>query len=280
MSKNNINCNLVGIDGGEDINIASVINQSQLQNVLDGSESSNQDSNITASNNKDINTTDSNFNCDNTKQTTIDITQNNLNNDCDNFDSQSFTQENKETTNNHDLDSSQKQESHENINQENDIQNDNTYNQDNQTTTQVEQVQNETDKIFMSQSWQEKVDSFMQSFPKSQQYVSLIGQEIINDLSLQSNENCLEIAYARVMNNLYTPPCEIINDQDFREKYVFNNKEITSKIIENYLINLESNKPPKSILTRGQIVLTPPDKPRSIEEAGKVIKNMLHNRRI
>jgi hypothetical protein len=43
---------------------------------------------------------------------------------------------------------------------------------------------------------------------------------------------------------------------------------------------LENSRPPKAISSRGKITLTPPDRPKSIAEAGNVIKSMLKNRRI
>ena len=147
---------------------------------------------------------------------------------------------------------------------------------------QPTQVENESqqDKVFMRADWQDKVSKFMQDYPVAKDFVSLVSEEIIRDESLHNNPNCLEIAYAKVMSKSYTPPCDIINSQDFREQYVFNNQDIKNRIIEEYLLNLDKTKPPKSLISRGQIILSPPDRPRSIEEAGAIMTNMLHNRRI
>ncbi len=134
--------------------------------------------------------------------------------------------------------------------------------------------------IYNSQQWQEISDGFFENFPNAKNFASQIGKEIINNPQIYNNTHCLELAYAKIMEKSYVAPCDIINSQDFREKYVFNNEEIKSSIIENYLKQLDAHKPPKSIMTRGQIILTPPDKIGSIQQAGTVIKQMLQNRRI
>lgn len=133
---------------------------------------------------------------------------------------------------------------------------------------------------YEADGWQAKVEEFFAAYPTAKGFASMIGEQIVSDETLARDENCLEKALARVFDKVYVPPKDLVKDQEFLEKYVYSDENIKSVIVERYLDELENSRPPRSISSRGKITLTPPDKPKSIAEAGNLIKTMLNNRRI
>ncbi|MEG1608839.1 MAG: hypothetical protein RR348_03130 [Clostridia bacterium] len=135
-------------------------------------------------------------------------------------------------------------------------------------------------KIFEKAEWQGNVEKFLTAYPNAQEWTSEIGKVVVEDEMLCKDEQCLEKAFLKVLCREYQSPQDIINDQNFRENFVLNNREIREIIIDNYLENLVGSKPPKTISARGQIALAPASKPKNIDEAGKVFNMMFKNRRM
>ena len=134
--------------------------------------------------------------------------------------------------------------------------------------------------VYEQEGWQAKVEEFFEKYPVAKGFASMIGEQIVNDTQLSQDSGCLEKALARVFDKVYVPPKELVKNQEFLEIYVYQDENIKNAIIERYLQDLENTRPPKSISSRGKITLTPPDRPKSIAEAGNVIKSMLNNRRL
>lgn len=152
-----------------------------------------------------------------------------------------------------------------------------TYNEKSNCEQDIEPSQT---PIYQRQEWKDKTDNFFESYPVARSFAVEIGKEIADDDQLARNESCLEIALAKVLSKAYISPQEMILNKDFVDKYVLTNEQIKSTIIDGYIQSLERNSPPKSMMGRGQIILSPPNRPKSIEEAGEIIKKMLTNRRI
>ena len=147
-----------------------------------------------------------------------------------------------------------------------------------------EQTQDTPDEtktaVYEADGWQTRVEEFFEKYPVAKGFATMIGEQIVGDEALCFDDNCLEKALARVFDRVYVPPKELVRNQEFLEKYVYQDENIKNTIVERYLEELENTRPPKAISSRGKITLTPPDRPKSIAEAGNVIKSMLKNRRI
>lgn len=152
------------------------------------------------------------------------------------------------------------------------------------TSTKEEPTEDTPDteekKVFEDHNWQNKVNAFFETYPLAKDFSQQIGQEIIQDKDLQKQDDCLEKAFLRVLSKAYTSPQNLANDQNFLNEYIYSNQAIKQAIVDQYLDGLQETMPPKSISSRGQITITPPSRPKSIAEAGAVIKTMLNNRRI
>lgn len=72
----------------------------------------------------------------------------------------------------------------------------------------------------------------------------------------------------------------MVSDDDFLEKYVYGNQRVKDRIIERYLLENIDAQVPRTIAGSGRTHVTPPSRPKSIREAGGIVKNMLANRRI
>ena len=140
--------------------------------------------------------------------------------------------------------------------------------------------ENETVPVFEQVGWKAKVQQFLQAYPIAKDFSTQIGRIIADSEALSQDENCLEKAFLTALVNAYVAPEKLATDEEFLQKYVFDNQSVKDRIIQEYLDGLQQNLPPKSISSRGQITLTPPSKPTSIAEAGNVFKAMFNNRRI
>lgn len=146
--------------------------------------------------------------------------------------------------------------------------------------TNEDTPEKETKAVYEKEDWQSKVDTFLTEYPVAKNFVSMIGEEISGDEKLRFDDNCLEKALARVFDKVYAPPEAIAADGEFLEKYIYTSETVRNTVVEKYLEELEKSRPPKAISSRGKITLAPPDRPKSIAEAGAVIRSMLNNRRI
>lgn len=134
--------------------------------------------------------------------------------------------------------------------------------------------------VFDDEKWQDKVNAFFNTYPVAKEFANAIGREIIEDKDLQTQEDCLEKALLRVLCKEYISPQKLASDENFLREYIYPSESVRQVIVDDYLDGIEKSMPPKSISSRGQITLTPPSRPKSIAEAGAVIRTMLNNRRI
>ncbi len=134
--------------------------------------------------------------------------------------------------------------------------------------------------VYEQVGWKDKVQRFLRDYPIAKNFAEQIGREIANDKGLSLDASCLEKALAITLAKEYVAPDKLVEDEDFLQKYILCNESIKDRIIDGYFESLQQNLPPRSISSRGQMTITPPSKPKSIAEAGSVIRAMLNNRRI
>ncbi len=134
--------------------------------------------------------------------------------------------------------------------------------------------------VFDGDGWRATVKKFFTEYPLAKNFASQIGKEIADDAALHTDANCLEKALLRVLCREYVAPEKLAEDDGFLQNYVLTNQAVKQAIIDEYLDNLQKSAPVRAIASGGQITLTPPSRPKSIEEAGAVIRTMLNNRRI
>lgn len=134
--------------------------------------------------------------------------------------------------------------------------------------------------FYESEDWDGRVNGFMQKYPSAARHTAEIAKVLAEDKELAMQSDCLEQAYFRVLRATDRPYEELADDEKFLEKYVYANERVRERIIEDFLREKIETRVPPTIAASGRTHLTPPSRPRSIREAGGIVKNMLENRRI
>ncbi|MCL2176805.1 MAG: hypothetical protein FWB72_02505 [Firmicutes bacterium] len=121
------------------------------------------------------------------------------------------------------------------------------------------------------ESWQNSVDAFLLKHPKAVGLSAEIAKELVNESEFASGANALEVAYSRVLDRLYAPKNDVANDESFLEEYIYNNDLVKSRVIADYLNEISQMSAPATISgSGGEISALPPNRPKSVFEAGKM----------
>lgn len=128
--------------------------------------------------------------------------------------------------------------------------------------------------------WESIVAEFMKKYPSAERYTQKIAKALAEDRDLAMADNCLERAYFNVLLKGDKPYDQLASDEEFLEKYVYCNQKVKDRIIEEFLLKNINEDAPRTIAASGRTHVTPPSRPKSIREAGGIVKNMLANRRI
>lgn len=132
---------------------------------------------------------------------------------------------------------------------------------------------------YQQDGWDEKVKNFFASHPMAKNYVAEISEELSTNESLAKASNSLESALTKVLAKKFVPYETLIEDEDFLEKYIYQNKHVSEKIIEKYLDGLQTEKALPLISSRGAgTVSSPIKKPKTITDAGKMVEAYLKNK--
>lgn len=89
----------------------------------------------------------------------------------------------------------------------------------------------------------------------------------------------ISVKLAELLTGKINEPCNIINDENFLNNYVYQNEGIINKIVSDYLDSLVSMKIPQTISKGGNSYVSPTYRPRTLDEAGKMAKKFIETRR-
>ena len=137
-----------------------------------------------------------------------------------------------------------------------------------------------TDKVpfYKTENWQAEVDKYMQDKPYANTFAKEVAKTLMQDEKLAKEANCLDLAYNKVLANHYKSVDEIAKDKNFLNDYIFNNEEVKSKILNEYLSGLKHNTVAPIVLnTRGESVgLISPTKPKNLSEARRLVEQLFN----
>ncbi len=124
-------------------------------------------------------------------------------------------------------------------------------------------------------SWNKNIKEFLQSHKNASDLSKEITEELIEDSDLRSSQDGLEKAYLRVLDKKYIPHDKLVKDDDFLNKYVYNNEEIKEKIIKDYVSSLNQTQSPIVVASTGydRGVATKSNF-NSLDEARKFVEDM------
>ncbi|MBE5738280.1 MAG: hypothetical protein E7354_00895 [Clostridiales bacterium] len=124
-------------------------------------------------------------------------------------------------------------------------------------------------------AWNKNIKEFLQSHKFANAFAEEITNELIKDENLRSEENGLEKAYLKVLDNNYVSPKALANDQNFLENHIYNNEEIKEKIIKEYVASLQNNQNPIRVSSAGyDRGVAGVANITSLEDAKKYVENM------
>lgn len=138
-------------------------------------------------------------------------------------------------------------------------------------------TQQENTPFYEREDWINNVKDFIKEKPHAKGLFPEIAREILKDKNIQQDKNCLEIGYLRALEKHYRPIKDVMSDNKLIDEYISNNSHIKQSIIDEYLGSVSNNSLPPSLKNKGRIAITPPYKPRTLEEAGaELIKKIIN----
>ena len=114
-----------------------------------------------------------------------------------------------------------------------------------------------------------RVDEFVTKFESVKPFSSALKE------TLTKVENAsLEETAMRFLSDNYKRAEDYAQDSEFLNNYIFSNKEIKDKIVKDYLSQITQTTPIK-VESSGNILLSKPSSPTTIQEAGKLAKSII-----
>lgn len=131
--------------------------------------------------------------------------------------------------------------------------------------------------LYERDDWQEKVGDFINNHKFAKFYTNEIAKVLSENEELSKKEDALNLAYSIVLENNFKSKEELINSGDFLEEFVYKNENIKNKIIEDYLLEVSSNKTVPLIgnIRGSGVIASPKYKPKSLKEASKYAEQIL-----
>ncbi|MDD4211225.1 MAG: hypothetical protein PHC46_02380 [Clostridia bacterium] len=135
-----------------------------------------------------------------------------------------------------------------------------------------ENAKKERAPLYESENWDEQVNNFLTANPSAKEYVAEISQVILNDKVLACAPHSLEMAFGKVLASKFSNLNELVEEEDFVNKYILTNQKIGDTVIKKYLSALRDNKgvPVISNHSGSSFSLAPKNKPNNLDEAKKL----------
>lgn len=142
-----------------------------------------------------------------------------------------------------------------------------------------QQLQKEfTKKCQVLKELQNRVGDNKQILDKMIEVNPELGQ-FADELKNVGDVSGISLKLAELLAGKINEPCNIINDENFLNNYVYQNEGIINKIVSDYLDSLVSIKIPQTISKGGNSYVSPTYRPRTLNEAGKMAKKFIETRR-
>ena len=134
---------------------------------------------------------------------------------------------------------------------------------------------------YQKDDWDKKVLEFFNNHKEAKEYVNEISNVLSTNEKIANSENSLENALTKVLADKFVSQDKLAENEEFLEKYIYSNKKISDKIIDNYLSSLSQKKamPLISSSSGAGTVSSPTKKPTTIKDAGKMLEAYLKNRK-
>lgn len=133
---------------------------------------------------------------------------------------------------------------------------------------------------YKGDDWEEKVRDFFSIHPEAKEYVAEISEVLSNNQQIANSKNSLEFALTKVLADKFVPYSSLVEDENFLQEYIYSNKKVKDKVVENYLDNIQNERamPLISSNSGAGAISSPISKPKTIKDAGKMVEAYLKNK--
>ncbi len=128
-------------------------------------------------------------------------------------------------------------------------------------------------EIFKRSDWSDKLKEFLCAYPEARNYAKRISEILISEKDSAVRDDALHYAFIKALSMNKTPD-ELMEDEDFLNKHVYLSQKIRDKIIADYVAEIEKGAP-SVIMKGGEVFLSPPKKPRTLDEAMRLAEKLL-----
>ncbi len=126
---------------------------------------------------------------------------------------------------------------------------------------------------------EEKINQAIKELEQNHNIAQKFSQDIKRAIKDVEASDYRALAQQELLKNLeqtYRSANDYAEDDDFLKAYIYNNQAIKDNIIREYLANLTNTAPVKVVSNiSSSIPVSPPSIPATIQEAGKLAKNII-----
>ena len=121
--------------------------------------------------------------------------------------------------------------------------------------------------------------SYAKKFFEQNPTASDFKNQLFDLVKLDKGDNPLEDAWKEFASKNYFDFNKVLSNPEFLQKYVYDNEQIKTKILNDYFSSIQSFSSPTLIANQkgNQTVLSPYEKPKTLKEAGKIASELLDN---
>ncbi len=127
-------------------------------------------------------------------------------------------------------------------------------------------------------NWAENAKDFFEKNERAKKYEDKLARIIVEDKEIAGSTNPLNNAWNKFISSKFLEEEDLVNNESFLQKYIFNNDFIKNKIIKDYFNSLHFANSPTLISSQkgSESVLSPVTKPKTIKEARKIVEDMFN----
>jgi len=126
---------------------------------------------------------------------------------------------------------------------------------------------------------EEKINKAIEELIQSHDIAQNFKDNIKSAVKDIDSDDYKQVVKDELLKNLarnYKSPNQYIEDEEFVKQYIYNNQQIRDNIIREYLTDLTNTSPVKVVSNiSGSIPISPPNVPATIQDAGKLAKNII-----
>jgi hypothetical protein len=144
---------------------------------------------------------------------------------------------------------------------------------DNENENISDSEKNEKKENYDNMKIENEVKDFLQKFPDAAKFTKEISDIAANNKDY--NSGFLQRAYVQLLQNRLSGSEKLLTDENHLKNVILNNSTLKEAVIREYLNKIKSGNKITLLSENGKGVITPPKKPKTIEQAGLLAKEFL-----